>query len=70
MLLGMTEKPVVASVKLPARLKERKPLDRKPTTRRGRKLARLLEAGKAERGPEMTLAEVEREIRERRGRNF
>lgn len=42
----------------------------KPATRRGRKLAKLLEAGKAERGPVMTLAEVEQEIRERRGRNF
>lgn len=55
---------------LEEKLSRQKPLDWKPTTRRGRKLAKLLEVGKAERGPEMTVAEVEREIRERRGRNF
>ena len=42
----------------------------KPTTRRGWKFAKLLEAGKAERGPWMSEAELERELKERRGRNF
>ncbi len=42
----------------------------KPTTARGRRLAALLEAGKAERGPDLTDAEFERELRERRGRQF
>ena len=46
------------------------PAEWKPTTVRGRKLARLLEAGKAERGPFMSLDELEREIKERKGRNF
>ena len=42
----------------------------KPTTKRGRKFAKLLEAGKNERGPWMSEAEFERELKERRGRNF
>ena len=39
----------------------------KPTTPRGRKLAALLEKGKAERGPDLTVAELEAELRARRG---
>ena len=39
----------------------------RPCTPHGRKLAALLEAGKHERGPGMTEAEVERELLERRG---
>ena len=42
----------------------------KPTTKRGWKLAKLLEAGKNERGPWMSEAEFERELKERRGRSF
>lgn len=39
----------------------------KPTTARGRKLATLLEKGKHERGPDLTLEQLEAELRERRG---
>lgn len=39
----------------------------KPTTKRGLRLAELLEAGKAERGPLLSEAEFERELSERRG---
>jgi hypothetical protein len=46
------------------------PVEWKPATRRGRMFARLLEAGKAERGPLLSEEELEREIKERRGRNF
>ncbi len=42
----------------------------KPTTKRGLRLAELLEAGKAERGPLLSEEEFERELSERRGRNF
>lgn len=38
-----------------------------PTTPRGRKLAALLEKGRRERGPDLTLAELEAELRVRRG---
>jgi hypothetical protein len=38
-----------------------------PSTARGRKLAALLEKGKRERGPDLTMPELEAEIRERRG---
>ncbi len=38
-----------------------------PTTACGRRLAALLEKGKHERGPDLTLEELEAEIRERRG---
>jgi hypothetical protein len=46
------------------------PAEWKPTTRRGRMFAKLLEAGKAERYPLLNEEEFERELRERRGRNF
>jgi len=39
----------------------------KPTTARGRRLAALLEKGKHERGPDLTLEQLEAELRERRG---
>ncbi len=39
----------------------------KPTTARGRRLAALLEQGKRERGPDLTLEQLESEIRARRG---
>lgn len=43
-------------------------LEWKPTTARGRRLAALLEKGKAERFPLLNEEEFERELRERRGR--
>ena len=55
---------------LEEKLSRQQPPEWDPSSRRGRKLARLLKAGRAERGPAMTLAEVEREIQDRRGRNF
>ena len=39
----------------------------KPTTARGRELAALLERGKRERGPDLTLEELDAELRARRG---
>ncbi len=51
-------------------IERQRPAEWKPTTVRGRKLARLLEAGKAERGPRLNEEEFERELHERRGRNF
>ena len=42
----------------------------KPTNALGRKFAAILEKGKKERGPQMSEAEFERELSERRGRNF
>jgi hypothetical protein len=39
----------------------------KPTTERGRKLAALLKRGKRERGPDLTVEELEAELRARRG---
>ena len=41
-----------------------------PTTILGRKFASILEKGKKERGPELSEAEFERELSERRGRKF
>ena len=38
-----------------------------PATSRGHKLAALLQKGKRERGPDLTIAEFEAEVRERRG---
>lgn len=51
-------------------IERQRPAEWKPTTRRGRMFAKLLEAGKAERGPLLSEVELEREIRERRGRSF
>lgn len=52
------------------KLARKKPAVWKPTTARGRRLAALIAAGRAERGPDLTEAEFEREMRERRGRQF
>ncbi len=38
-----------------------------PTTARGRRLAALLKKGEPERGPDLTVEELEAEIRNRRG---
>ena len=51
-------------------IERQRPAEWKPTTKRGRMFARLLEAGKAERGTRLNEEEFERELRERRGRNF
>lgn len=52
------------------KLARKKPVVWKPTTARGRKLAALLEKGRAERFPLLTDEQFEREMRERRGRQF
>ena len=49
------------------KLARTKPRHWKPSTARGRKLATLLEKGKRERGPDLTLEELEAELRARRG---
>jgi hypothetical protein len=49
---------------------ERRPLKWKPTTKRGRVLLKLLEAGKSERYPLLNEKQFKREMRERVGRNF
>ena len=41
-----------------------------PTSSLGRTFAAILEKGKKERGPQMSEVEFERELSERRGRNF
>jgi hypothetical protein len=51
-------------------IERRRPVEWKPTTRRGQMFAKLLEAGKAERHPLLNEEEFERELKERRGRNF
>ena len=51
-------------------IERQRPAAWKPTTVRGRRLAKLLEAGKAERYPLLNEEEFERELKERRGRNF
>ena len=51
-------------------IERQRPAEWKPTTKRGRMFARLLEAGKAERGTRLNEEEFERELRERRGRSF
>jgi hypothetical protein len=49
------------------KLARKTPAPWKPTTARGRRLAALLEKGKRERGPDLTLEELAAELRERRG---
>lgn len=52
------------------KLERAQPVEWKPTTNRGRIIAELLEKGKAERYPLLNEEEFERELQERRGRNF
>lgn len=52
------------------KIARRKPSHWKPTTERGRRLATLLEKGRAERKPLLSEAEIEQELMERRGRTF
>ena len=51
-------------------IERQKPAEWKPTTKRGRMFAKILKAGEKERGPFVSLDELEREIKDRRGRNF
>jgi hypothetical protein len=52
------------------KIAKRKPVQWKPKTERGRRMAALLKKGRAERGPLLSDAQVEQELRERRGRKF
>lgn len=49
------------------KLARRRPEPWKPATPRGHRLAALLQKGKRERGPDLTLEELEAEVRLRRG---
>jgi hypothetical protein len=52
------------------KIAKRKPLEWKPKTERGRRMAALLKKGRAERSPLLSEAQLEQELRERRGRAF
>lgn len=52
------------------KIARRKPALWKPKTKRGRRLAALLEKGRAERSPLLSDERVQQELNERRGRNF
>jgi len=52
------------------KIAKRKPARWKPKTERGRRMALLLKKGRAERSPLLSDAQVEQELRERRGRSF
>jgi hypothetical protein len=52
------------------KIAKRKPVQWKPKTERGRRMAALLKKGRAERSPLLSDAQVDQELRERRGRNF
>jgi hypothetical protein len=52
------------------KIAKRKPVPWKPKTERGRRMAALLEKGRAERSPLLSDAQVEEELKQRRGRNF
>lgn len=49
------------------KIAKRKPTQWKPKTERGRRMAALLKKGRAERNPLLSDAQVEQELRERRG---
>jgi len=50
------------------KIAKRKPVRWRPKTERGRRMAALLRKGRAERSPLLTDAQVEQELKERRGR--
>jgi metal-responsive CopG/Arc/MetJ family transcriptional regulator len=52
------------------KIAKRKPVQWKPKTERGRRMAALLKKGRAERSPLLSDAQVEQELSERRGRSF
>jgi hypothetical protein len=52
------------------KIAQRKPVQWKPKTERGRRMAALLKKGRAERSPLLSEAQVEQELKERRGRFF
>jgi hypothetical protein len=52
------------------KIARREPLRWKPKTERGRRMAELLKKGRAERSPLLSDAQIEDELKERRGRAF
>jgi hypothetical protein len=52
------------------KIARRKPVQWKPKTERGRRMAALLKKGQVERSPLLSNAQVQQELRERRGRSF
>ena len=52
------------------KIAKRKPAQWKPKTERGRRMAALLKKGRAERLPLLSDAQMEQELKERRGRLF
>jgi len=52
------------------KIAKRKPVQWTPKTERGRRMAALLKKGRAERGPLLSDAQIEQELKERRGRSF
>ena len=52
------------------KIARRKPVQWKPRTERGRRLAALLKKGRSERSPLLSDAQIEQELKERQGRNF
>ena len=52
------------------KIAKRKPVQWTPKTERGRRMATLLKKGRAERRPLLSDVQIERELAERRGRNF
>ena len=52
------------------KIAKRKPAQWKPRTERGRRMATLLKKGRSERSPLLSEAQVEQELKERRGRSF
>lgn len=52
------------------KIARRKPARSEPKSKRGRRMAALLERGRTERGPLLSNEQAEQELRERRGRTF
>ena len=52
------------------KIARRKPARWEPKSKRGRRMATLLERGRTERGPLLSGEQVEQELKERRGRTF
>ncbi len=52
------------------KIAKRKPVPWKPKTERGRRMEALLKKGQVERGPLLSDAQAEQELKERRGRSF
>jgi hypothetical protein len=52
------------------KIARRKPVEWRPKTERGRRMAALLKKGRAERHPLLSNEQIEQELKERRGRSY